>query len=205
MLDLPFSEGVGNIVRDRSLYGNRGTIYGASWIDGKIGKGLNFNGVDNYVEVTDATSLDVAAITIVGWIKTSVKQGYLLCKDNWTISAERGYALYEGLDGTGVLVFFVSTVESGDKNCVGTIDVADGEWHFIVGTFDGENMKVYVDGELDGAPLAHFGSIKANSQLLTVGKYTLDGGEFDGIIDEVRVYNRALTLAETQRLYNEGR
>jgi len=69
ILYLPLDEGAGGTAYDKSGYDNNGTIYGATWMDGKYGKALSFDGVDDYVEVADSASLDITRITVCLWIK----------------------------------------------------------------------------------------------------------------------------------------
>jgi hypothetical protein len=65
-----FDEGEGTIAHDYSGNSNDGTIYGATWVDGKVGKALSFDGVDDYVRVNDSSNFDITdAITIEAWIK----------------------------------------------------------------------------------------------------------------------------------------
>lgn len=82
VLVLRFDEGSGTIAKDESGYGNDGTIYGATWIDGISGKALAFDGVDDYVEIPDDGSLYFNDFTFTFWAKTtSTKRGFLLDKD----------------------------------------------------------------------------------------------------------------------------
>ena len=63
-----FEEGSGTIVADSSGYGNNGNTYGPSWVDGKIGKALNFDGNDDYVDFGNSNSLNTTSITVSFWL-----------------------------------------------------------------------------------------------------------------------------------------
>ena len=82
-----FNEGTGTIAGDSSGNGNTGTINGATWVDGKYGKALSFNGVNNYVEIGDTLDPQLSDFTFISWIKTATGGSQLLIK--W-IGFQRG-------------------------------------------------------------------------------------------------------------------
>jgi hypothetical protein len=79
-------------------------------------------------------------------------------------------------------------------------DSFNGEWHHVAGTYDGSELKTYVDGIL-GVTVAHVGLIDVQTHNLTIGNNSQESGRFyDGAIDEVNIYDRALSKAEIRFL-----
>jgi len=207
VLDLPFSEGVGDIAHDRSLYGNPGVIHGASWVDGKIGKALNFDGINDYVEIPDSLTLNFGSgdFSVFMWIKTS---GYPSI-GKYGSAADVGWIFFGtstlGHDGE-LVVSFTDTARHYVEFFSG-VAVNDGVYHFIGFVRSSNLCRVYIDGVLvKTEDISSIGSISSTSTVL-IGAMDSDamGDFYKGIIDEVRAYNRALTDAEIQLHYNEGK
>lgn len=194
-LFLPMDEGSGD-PKDFSSYDNHGTNYGASWVDGKYGKALSFNGTSDYVKVTRHSSLEPAqALTVTLWFKTSDKTRYVLLKGSGS-----GPLSY-GLDQHGPVGHFrwmVTTTSFKAMTMGASWD--DGVFHHFGGTYDGSFMRAYIDGSAVGTPLAVTGDIDYGSNLpLSIGSifdYVTLG--FNGVIDEIRIYNRVLSQTEIQ-------
>ena len=88
---------------------------------------------------------------------------------------------------------------------LGTRNVNDGQWHHVAGVYDGTNMFLYVDGTLDVSKPAT-GSIVQNSYPVCIGHNAeAPASSFNGLIDEVSLYNRALTAAEIQADHEAGK
>jgi len=190
-------------VYDRSGQGNNGKYYNATGtqpVAGKIGQALNFNGIDSFAALGTGASLDIDNnITLSAWIKTADNISHYVLANR---TGEQGYALliYNG----------IASLQTGATNwsgLPGTSNVQDGRWHHLLGTYDTNiGGKIYVDGVLEG-------SSSVTGQLTTAaGIQTYIGNGlgvanpfFNGSIDDVRVYNRALTGDEIKRLYNLGR
>lgn len=201
VLDLPLSEGVGDLVHDRSLYGNHGTIYGASWVDGKIGKALSFDGVDDYGKIVNSTSLQEVTsgdeLTVMVWVKTS-DVGFQVFRDgSYLIDAysatQTRWQLWPPPPTTYVPIFGGS--------------ITDDKWHHIVGTYKNPDMKLYIDSALVATgtmtgPLR--GSENYGNPAHFLSAYS-EAVVSRNILDEVRIYNRALNADEILRLYNEGK
>ena len=204
VLHLPFDEGGGSIAYDKSGNNNNGTIYGATWTDGKFGKALNFGGVEGvYVEVADDPSLALSELTLCAWVKTNgeVTHDNKIIQKYPEASPWNGYGLYiSWWWSPGTAGIWVGDLDGGWLH--GTTRVDDGEWHFVVGTFDGTIARIYVDGVLDAAEERT--PNLASTVNLYVGSNTNGEQVFEGIIDEVRVYNRALSADEIWQLYLSG-
>jgi len=198
-----FDEENGTIAHDTSGEGNDGTLYDGNttnddgntppqWTGGKFGKALSFDGVDDYVKVEDSDSLDITdEITAVAWVKTSNTAAQ-------TVVGKKSEILLR-IDGSGNAVFGIND-GTGWYEAISTKFVCDGNWHFLVGTFNGSSIKIFVDESLAKETLKTT-TIQDTTNPLTIGQ--LAGlNYFNGTIDEVCIYNRALSEEEISDLYN---
>ena len=197
-----FDEGSGSAVADSSGNGNDGTIYGATWVDGKYGKALHFDGVNDYLDCGNDNSLKMGtnSFTLEAWIKTSTTKRMGIVGN---YADELVWMLAVKDDGTVGM-----QSNTGDWNtgyALSTKTMTDGDWHHLVGTREyGGKIKIYIDSIFE----AERDDDSANHN---VNRYVVIGDEglgkskyFDGIIDEVRIYNRALTANEIKENY-EGK
>ena len=196
-----FDEGSGTTACDTSGNDNDGTINGATWVnDGKFGKALSFDGADDYVEVKDSDSLDITnAITIMAWVKLDS-----LDKEQQIVRKSRddtGEA-YEIFINDTNRVFFGIRDSSGTEEYVYPTDtLTTGTWYHIVGTYDKQNLKLYLNGNEIGSEPSTI-TIDVSSRNLIIGCGDKGTRYFHGTIDEVRIYNRALSEGEISDLYN---
>jgi len=161
-------------------------------------KALEFDGVNDYVEIKDHASLNPRdAMTVEAWIQpysfgTNIYSNSILCKHNWS-AGNKGYVLRCGANGN--VSFIVSSRSSGawvEANSTSSpIDV--NKWYHIAGVFDGDSVKVYVNGELQAHAL-YSGQIDISSGAnARIGQLsTGTGRNFDGMIDEVRLWDTAV-------------
>jgi hypothetical protein len=198
-----FNEGKGSVASDYSGHHNNGTVEGlAQWTRGRFADGLAFNGNASAVQVPDSASLDPATVSVSAWIQSSGSPGtfrYIVGKGaNGCLAAS--YGLYTG--SAGGLEFYVSTNDglSWTISPDAGQSVWNGQWHNVVGTYDGSSVRLYVDGRQvgsgtpDAAPIA-YGLPTSNS--LIIGNYpSCSQTDFSGGIDEVKVFNRALGAGE---------
>ena len=201
-----FDEGSGLTASD-SVDGNHGTIYGATWTTGQVGGALSFNGVDDYVEIPDDNSLDIIGdLTLEAWIEPDrvyyTAQGEIIGK--WVAGdASYWFAIRDGqlqmrISATGSDYYNIE--ETSDANLI--IDT----WYHVVGVYDAseQDIKLYINGVEESTtvegiipPIIHSGS-----ENVKIGGF-YPGYYFDGIIDEVAIYNRVLSLAEIQQHYQD--
>jgi fibronectin type 3 domain-containing protein len=190
-------QGSGTAVPDVSGTGNNGTLSGATWATaGKFGGALSFNGSSAIVTVPDAASLDLTTgMTTEAWVRPTVLGGdwrTVLFKDG-----PPGGMVYD-LYAHGTAATNVPTAElniGGDKAVSGPAALPLNAWTHLAATYDGATMRLYVNGA-QVAQRAQTGSIPASTGALRIGGNTVYREYFGGLIDEVRVYNRALTAAE---------
>ncbi len=217
-----FDEGSGTIATDISGNGNDGIIYGANWTSGKVGKALSFDGVDDYVDIGNNQSYSFieGEFTIEAWIKTTSNH-----RDNEIVAkgascADGGYKLItcEG--------FLRGSFNNKDANpyyqIISTQKINDGKWHHVAFVVKGLKTSntyayLYIDGEkaeiklgaityLSTGKMIEVGegpfdtrgwNISTNSRLgIGYSKGAICPHFFNGLIDEVRILNRALSEEE---------
>ena len=194
VLYLTGNAGAGKIMHDCSPMGNNGRIHGATWTQGKFGKALSFDGVDDYVEIPDSASLDITdAITIAVWFKLKQldENQRLVRKGIGTPSS--GYAVR--VENTNKVRYFFYDEGGNLRSIFGTTTLAIDVWYFAVMTYDGTTLKGYLNGNLENS-LDVTTTIKPNDYPLTIGSDSASTHVFNGTIDEVRIYNRALSEEE---------
>ena len=199
---------------DRSGNANNGTLTnGPTRAIGKIGQGLSFDGVDDYVSVGDNDSLDITgSITVATWVRaTSFGVGFneeRLVFKGTGVSTANIYTL--GIADSKAM-FSLHLAGFGASDCLGNspcivsnTTLVTGRWYHVAGTYDGATIRIYVDGQLGGSQsVVSTGTADANPVLF--GSRSDGQDSLTGFLDDVRLYNRALTPAEIKRLYNMGR
>lgn len=178
-----------------SFGSNHGTAQGGlTYAPGKVGKAFSFNGTNGYVEVPDSNSLDLTtAMTIEAWINPTSLGGIIT--DKHTDGSTDGYML----DIHSNKLRFVV----GDKTLTSIADLQANTWTHVAGTYDGNALKVYINGALDSS-LPSSITIPTNNLPLRIGADSSGGNLFNGLIDEVTIYNRALTAEEIGSIYMAG-
>ncbi|MCU0835793.1 MAG: hypothetical protein MUC77_15380 [Chromatiaceae bacterium] len=194
-----FEEVSGALALDASGRGNLGSISGALRIDGgRFGGGLWFDGVDDRVILNPATSLDLTTeMTVGAWLyPTNLIAGRqaIIAKERpaepeqpaYYLAAHAGYngpsSAIEGADGQRLEVF-------------GGRPLEPFQWNHLAATFDGEMLRLYLNG-VEVAAQPHSATILKTGGPLTLGGLTAAGQHFEGIMDDVRVYRRAITAEE---------
>jgi hypothetical protein len=201
-----FDEGNGTTAYDSSGFGNNGTLTNfnwtatSGWTTGKIGKALSFDGVDDYVGIPHSNSLDlVNAFTVSVWVKYNTLSqaevilwkgtGYDPTYGLGTIAAENGFRYW--------------WTKSGVRYSSNLIPIQAGIWNYIVFTYDGSIMKCYLNGVDRNVNNSVSAPLDSFAQSLLIGKRLIsEYVPFNGLIDEVRIYNRALSADEIKVLYD---
>jgi len=187
-----FDEGTGMTAVDSSGYGNDGTLKGPpEWAVGQLGEALDFDGSSDYVEVPHNPSLSITeAITIAAW--TYMSTG---ASGEMAIVSKGGWAAnnlpYELTMEAGSIIYWQFYDDAGRDTCSPDSPPVD-EWHHITGTYDGTLFKCYIDGEL-ADEWAYTGTMPENELSVMIGRRTTGGCQFNGLIDEVMIYNHALS------------
>ena len=189
-----FDEGTGITAYD-SQGDNTGTINSAAWTTDTAGSAssgaLYFNGSSANVTVPDADSLEPTTISLEAWIKPDVTGPWqaMLGKD--------GSYLFDMPTAAPRALMWVT---GGTINFPGNTALSSGTWYHVVATYDGTTGKVYLDGTVDTSVTFSADTMNASGAGLQIGSY-VSSGYFEGIIDEVRIYNKALSLSEVQQNY----
>jgi len=193
-------EGSGSLIHDSSNKKLIGELKNnVAWIDGVEGKGINFNGKKQYCIIKDAEILDgFDKLTVSVWVKISENP-----KMYYAPIAKLNYRIIINKNGMGHFVVKTDNNEWYSKGTYANLSksLILNKWNNIVGTYDGENVKVYLNGNLAGIGEATIsGKIpKLNSPIL-LGSGGGDLGDhiefMNGSIDNVQIYSGALTAFE---------
>lgn len=198
-----FNEGSGTTLTDLSGNGSNGTINGATWTTGKYGGALSFNGSSSYVDLGNPASLQLTgSMTWSAWIYALANpgdDGQIVAKSDgssgWQFktSPDMGPHTF----GVGVSPSSASLVQR-----YSTTTRSLNTWYHVAGVYNASarTLDIYVNGVLvNGALSGTIPSSQFNNSAVNVNIGRRAGGfYFNGIIDEVRIYNRALSLAEIQ-------
>ena len=192
-----FNEGAGTSVPDLSGSGNSGTATGTGWSpSGKYGKALSFDGTSSIVTIPDSNSLDLSSgMTIEAWVNPTA-----LGTDAWgwrTVvlkeqPAGMAYALYAN-NGSARPTGQVNI--GGEQSAVGLAQLPLNIWTHLAVTYDGASLRLYVNGLQVGSK-TQSGPLPVTNGSLRIGGNAVWREYFTGLIDEVRVYNRALSRDE---------
>ena len=191
MLALGLNENSGTTVVDASGQNNTGTGLNTTWTAGRYGRGLAFNGSNSWVTVNSSASLNlVNALTLEAWVSPAVSNGWRTIIFKELDAIYELYASSSSGPGAGVNIGGYQEVFSGTRLPTNT-------WSHVATTWDGTTLRLYVNG-VQVASRAVAGTLSATSNPLRIGGNANWGEYFAGTIDEVRVYNRALSAAEIQ-------
>lgn len=202
----PLNEGSGMVAYDKSIYSNDGTLVNmeeADWVDGVVGTGLEFDGENDYVRVLDSAQLKGAVFTKVVWfkilslpvdgqIREIIRQGHRL------ILSHRG-----DRTPTRWEIGFSQGDMTGKRWYTPTDQLPLNVWHCVIIVADGSNWAIYhnavlkASGEYDGTVIDY----NYNLWIGAYGANNFGGRNINAIIDEVRIYNCALTASEIKALY----
>ena len=217
-----FDECQGNIAYDWSGIGNTGSINigpsgsqnslgtcqvgtSAAWTNGTTGKinsSLNFDGTDDKVNAGNGTSLRIPdELTVSAWVKPTIV-------NDWKRVVSKGDYDTEwifGISNSGKADFTATDIDNNLHTVYGTTTMTAGVWQHITATYSKSAgfIKIYLNGNIDRAPYPITTSIKNSGQPVLIGSDTYPRW-FNGQIDDVRIYNYALTSEQVKTLYNGG-
>ncbi len=195
---------------DESGNGHNGVNSGATLAadrNGSINSAYSFNGSSSKIEVPTSTAFDLTNLTISVWVNSSAGniQQKIVSKSNWNNAASEGFS-------TDVSTSFIGIELKKNSNCIAgngwqelispTPANFNGTWHFLTYTYDGSTIKVYLDGVLQMTE-ALLGPIDVcpGGKLKFGAWWAGDARYFNGKMDDIAIYNRALSPSEIQQLY----
>jgi len=192
-----FNERNGKKVGDDSGNSNNGTISGAKWTtSGRFGSALSFDGANDWVTINHSSSLNLTTgMTLEAWVQPAAAPvGWQTVVGKYQSGAPL-YFLHASSDSgdrpaTGVYI-------GGERNLIGGTRLPANVWVHLAATYDGATERLYVNG-IQVASRPQSGQIQTSSTPLRIGGNDVWGEYFQGLIDEVRIYNRALTQTEIQ-------
>ena len=205
--------------KDYSGKGVDGTIYGATATTDRFGTAngaMGFDGSSNFINLQAPSILKFQKInnfSVAAWFKTSsATEQYIFSFFSHTVNAgcapaSHGYLF--GIQSSGIV--FITFDDGSSHSIFSALNYNNNLWHHVVGVWNGTNLNLYVDGASVATPVAGpTAAITYSSPLhANIGEsncYTglTPGGQFNGSVDDVRVYKRALTQADVTALYNMG-
>ena len=199
----PFDEDAGNVAHDASGNGHNANLTNTTWNTGIFNFALGFNG-SNSLALTSAIPF-INAFSISAWVNPAVtsQASYARIAETQVSSG-----LYLGVESTGTMYQFVV---NGGTGATGTCGVQYGcaeggsvtaGWHLVSGTYDGTTTILYVDGAMVASDTAQAPS---NASLpLYIGQAAVSGSVWNGLVDDLRLYSRALTASEISTLFHQA-
>lgn len=193
------NEGAGSSVHDISGKNNHGSLVNnPKWVGSNLGGGLDFSGATDRVNCGNDDSLNVTKITIELWMNSPGTTGtYQFVIDKFydtgfgvSITTGRGIRPFFNINGT------MRFITSNDN-------IEWGKWNHIVTTFDGSTWIIYLNSRNVKESTSFSGPIGANNYDLNIGQYTVGGYVYNGLVDIVRIYDRALSAREVKQLYRK--
>lgn len=207
-----FNEGYGDITADSSGHGNTGALYGPAWTsDGKIGGALSFDGqltTKVRMEYSPLLDTELSGLTLTAWFKISsetlypaiIKKGY---GDDFSVQPPQ-FSLHWRGGKENKLGFEV--VDTGNHRLFGAFQIGEeivGRWTHVAATYDRKMLRVYLNGKEIGSAIPAYGlNIQNSDTYLQIGGGIINNqyGGFSGLIDEVQIFGRALSIAEISEL-----
>lgn len=204
-----FNEGTGSRVNDISGHGNHGTLtnmdanaQGSGWSGSRSGGGMSFDGTNDYVNCGHDSSLDITdSVSVVAWVRPTTLTGNTFIVTNSVFG--HTFALYTA--GNEIAGGFYSGAAWFEKQTTGTINI--NTYHQLAYVFDDldEEIRMYIDESPPEILTNVTGTPESNpTQDLLIGEFTgqLSTYVFNGLIDYIAIYNRAISTPEIKQIYH---
>ena len=200
-----FDETSGTTATDSSGNNNTGTLTNSpTWTTGKIGGALSFDGVNDYADI-GTMDISGSGITIAAWVKAdsflSAIDTRFISKANSTAEQGHYWMLGQTNSGGDKLRFRLKAGGSTQTLIASSGDLPINTWFHAIATYDGTTMRLYKDG-IEVGSVAKSGTINTDTTIpANIGRNPDGSNHMDGTMDDVRIYNRALTSADISALY----
>ena len=186
-----FDENSGNTAHDAAS-GTDGQIMNGTWVNGKSGSAIHLGGNDAYVLLPNTNALQLTTeMTLAAWVNPEV----LCAGNNPIIQKNNSYGL-KILEGGQTIGF----IWSGFEPHRSTTSLTTSQWYYLTATFNNGVHRIYVNGVLENQATDWLAAIPSSTGPVYIGKGDF-GCNFTGMIDEIRIYQRALTSEEIQSIY----
>lgn len=194
VLHLPLYQLLGAKIKSRDSYAHLCTPTGTNW----VASGRNFDGLDDWISVPDHTVLDnVGNITVEAWVNPDVLDNGRVLSKRVSGTDTANYIMDDG--GAGVIRF--RFFNASWRTVTSISAMAAGAWVHLTGTYNLTTLAIYFNGVSDNTA-AISNAMVANSAVLSIGADEEGTASFwNGLIGEVRIYNRALSAAEVAHNY----
>lgn len=206
-MHLAMNEGHGDVVRDLSMNGNNGTLKNVAfpstaasgWNPGMSGVGLNFEaGGSNYIDCGTNPSLIQSKISVSVWFRKKTDHIGQLITSTLTDATKTDFSMF--LYTNNRLYFDVGNGVASGRSYFGAGEVNSG-WNHAIGTYDGSNVLLYLNGVLTTNASVLTGDISRSGASVYVGTHSGFTNYLNASIDQVRIHNRALTAKEVMDYY----
>jgi hypothetical protein len=207
-----FNDGSGTVASDSSGFGNKGAIYGATWVAGLYGgDALSFNGVSDYVSIPDSPSLEfgTGSFSVAAWLNPQVKTNGASWENNAYLDMG-SYSVFLSVlrNDNGFRVYLSDGTHNVDHSTFTTLTA--GTWIYVVVVVSRATNTAYlylnsalIDSWSISAITGSLGSAASNSNV--IGSSLATNGEyFTGTVDNVQIYNRALSATEIQSDFEQA-
>jgi len=199
ILYLSFNDLVNSKAEDESFYRNDGTVYGAALVDGKVDKALSFDGVDDYVEVLDSPTFRVSPpFTVELWINPTLNKPWMPVYKGF-LSEDNSWYIYGDDTNKLVVRFWHGGTSYGAEYSYDLLN----KWTHVAAVYQetGKPILLFINGVLVASGSSMSSGASYNTQKLWIGRYETSDYYFQGFIDEVRIYSRALAPEEIYSNY----
>jgi len=204
-----FDDGTGATAVDASGNNNTGALVnGPTWTNGVLNLALAFDGITNYVSVPSTAGLNAYPLTIAVWVKTSMKTGVRGIINKYVANSSNGYQLFmnNGRLCAWYLRDSANYVYDGSGCPFHVGGYNDNQWHHVAYVVGASGGALYVDGVLKGTQgWTGIAGAPTTAQPIHIAHYPgAYGGVpyWPGVVDDVRIYNRALSALEVSALYS---
>lgn len=185
-----------NTAVDATGNGHNGIATGVAYVEGVVGDAFSFGGTGSKIIVPADTALEPANFSVSLWVKSALENRLRLVIDSTHGAGQAGWALQ--INSANNLSFAHGN-GSTFPEITSAVDFSDGEFHHVAATFDGTVMRLYIDAATP-TTLAYTGVPAPSGRDIQIGSSLPLNRHLEGALDEIRIYNRALSAAEVMSL-----